>query len=205
MSARDSQRLRVYKSEWSVNWGSPRYATVDEAQAYVDGLTRSAWFQARWGRRRIEVRFVNGQGGRGGGSVIRLGVWARQQHVVLHELAHCLAPLASLHNAEFCATFLLLVRHEMGDDLHRALKAAYVERRVKHRARVVEVRPERVRTRASVLAANRAARSKPVTASERTAAAAVLRRAVRNGEFGPTGRKPRAAALAVARQLEGAG
>lgn len=208
-TTRDGQRSRLYAAERSANLGGTVFYGTEQAQVYLDRLLATAWFQARWGRRRIAVRFVNGYAARAyqWHGHINMGVGSRCEWVMLHELAHMVTDSdAAPHGPEFAAAYLKLVAYRLGDNAAERLRAAFVERRVKHRARGAVPVParSRVKSKSAVVAAARAERSKPVTASERTAAAAVLRRAVRNGVFGPTGRKPRAAALAVARELEAA-
>jgi putative metallohydrolase (TIGR04338 family) len=106
-----------------------RWTRLRDAQAYLDGLIESAWFATRWPcllRCTIERR--------GSGSVwstcqrlgptgsedfpaeavILVADGALTQPVVLHELAHLLAPPGAGHGPVFADVLLTLVRHEMG-------------------------------------------------------------------------------------------
>lgn len=101
---------------------------------------------------------------------------------------------------------LFLVRQVMGRDMAEKLRQSFVKHRVKHRAAGVVPGAEfHVPTLTEIRTKKRAAATRPVTAGERTSAANAIRRAVRAGEFGAPGTKTRAAALAVARTIEGGG
>jgi hypothetical protein len=75
----------------------------------------------------------NGQGTRiarggsdwGGNANLNLPAWARSKHVVLHELAHAVAPHGSVHGWRFCEIYLRLVHIGMGKDAMLRLKAEF--------------------------------------------------------------------------------
>lgn len=100
-----------------------------DVQAYVTNLVESSWFFERWpwfvrciverrghGSRWSTCRPLDdaGPGGRPTEGVILLADGAARQPVVLHELAHLLAPPDAGHGPPFAATLLTLVRAEMG-------------------------------------------------------------------------------------------
>lgn len=203
---RDSQRLKVYKSEWAVRSTARRFDSTAAAQAFVDGVTGTAWFQARWGQRSIEVRGCSGGGATGNPRTgrINVGTPSRNDQVLLHEIAHIVQPRGTAwHGAEFCATLLALWAHDISATSAAELRAQYVARRVKHKVRAVpQPKPTRVRTKKAEVDARRAAAFKPVGSYDRREAAAVIRRLVKQGTFGPSGCKPRTHALATARALE---
>ena len=145
---RDSQRNKVYTAERVLmdTYGR-RNLTISECQQYADKVLASAFV-----RRHFGTVTVNIEHGRGGGFAYRnvswfdtyyevwrygnritLGKWARREIVVLHELAHVLAPAwhTAAHGWEFCATYLNLVRHFLGAEAHDVLKDSFKANRVK--------------------------------------------------------------------------
>lgn len=129
---RDSQRTRLYRAESEVATGR-RLPTVEHMQAYVDELVGAAWFLARWGSTRIEVR--PGYGHRRAtadeNGVLQMPRWARTELVVLHEVAHCLTPAAfAAHGPEYAGALLALVRRAMGVAPAQALEDAFGRHRV---------------------------------------------------------------------------
>lgn len=200
---RDSKRQRLYDSERCIQSAGGEMS-IAECQSYVDALTKSAWFVRRWGRRTIEIEWGRGGGHAYAGNFIRLGVWARQEVVVLHELAHCLTPgHYAAHGAEFAGVMLTLVRHKLGNDTARKLRESYRAHRVKVSMRAVpKPKQERVENQRRMIQATKAAASRPPLHRELGDAAAIIRRAAQAGHFGPSGRKSRAHALETARRLE---
>jgi putative metallohydrolase (TIGR04338 family) len=140
---RDSQREKVYRSERSTiqNMGR-KDMTIEECQAYIDKITSQKWFTKNFGGS-WGVRVEHGRGGGwalgGRYGLITLGVWARREPVVLHELTHLIITnrhnnSAAWHGWEFCAVYLQLVQHYMGRDAAEALKSAYKGNKVRFRA-----------------------------------------------------------------------
>ena len=166
-STRDTYRSRLYKSERSALAGTrtittssgklieiedsfkfdPKLLKLSACQAYVDQLVKSAWFQRRWPI--VEhIRVKDGRGARSAyseywSSSISLPLWARNQAVILHEVAHqctdsktrCVAP----HGREFAQTLIALVEHKLGKEEAAKLKAEFTKNRVpwrKARAKV---------------------------------------------------------------------
>jgi hypothetical protein len=99
------------------------------AQAYLDHLLGSAWFGEQWPHFvacTIELRGdgaawstnhpldAGGPGGRPTEGVLLITRTSLTQPVVLHELAHLLAPVDAGHGPDFVAVHLTLVRREMG-------------------------------------------------------------------------------------------
>lgn len=146
--ARDTQRSRLYASENFLQSRGPRYETVDEMQAYVDRLLRSAWFKRRWPRTAgggIEVRDGRGRSRACATTdwaqrIIKMPRWSRSQAVVLHEIAHHCTDEAhgvrdvAAHGWQFAATLLELVTHEMGAEAGQDLRASYKAKNVRHKA-----------------------------------------------------------------------
>ena len=153
--------------------------TIEQCQALVDKVLASKYVQRKYSPQfhslPVYPTHAGGRASAGGGwhyvrahddyewrgRHIRLGVWARQPIVVLHEIAHHLAGLSHGHDWRFCQVMLDLVRHFMGREAHDALKASFKE----HRVRFTEPRkrgpvsPERRAQLVEQLAAARAAKA----------------------------------------------
>lgn len=136
---RDSQRLKVYRAEGVLRNGK-RFESVGEIQSYVDKLVSSAWFRHHYPLvPRIKVKDGRGRtraGGSPSGRFITMPQWSRVEAVVLHEVAHVVAPDDGVawHGWEFCAEFLKLVRHQMGQEAHDKLKASFRQQKVRFTA-----------------------------------------------------------------------
>lgn len=135
---RDTQRKRLYDAEREVRRGQ-EFKSVAEMQQYVDALLAQRWCRSRWGGQSVEVR--DGRGFRramcypdGSSAVIYMPLWSRCQRIVLHEVAHALAPEdAAWHGPEFAAIYLALVQREVGADAAEEMRAAFRKHRVRHR------------------------------------------------------------------------
>jgi putative metallohydrolase (TIGR04338 family) len=167
MSVRDNQKSRVYAAERAskLERHKSEAMSIAECQAYVDKVLRSAYVMRKYPTRSGEPRRIHVEHGRGGGyatagwngSIISLGVWARQPVVILHELAHHIAGLSHSHDWKFAGVFLDLVRHFMGAEAGDTLKAEYKEARVRYRQPVKRpITPERRAALVEQLAAARA-------------------------------------------------
>jgi hypothetical protein len=206
---RDTQRERVYRAERAAAAeidGQFWHQTIpnQRLQGFVDDvLTRKA-IQSRWGRRYIDVGLK--RGGRAlahGSSRITLPLGGRNQWVVLHEIAHCLTPdRYAPHGPEFAGVYLFLVRTVIGADAGKALLKHQRKQRVRRSTAAIPEPSRTVVTKTERVQRERTAASRPGTPDERRAAAALIRREVKAGRFGPPGRKPRTHALATARALE---
>ncbi len=203
---RDGRRSKVYDAERQVSRGR-RFNSISEAQEFIDGVLRQRWFRSRWGVRRVPV--VAKHHGRATGQyggAIELPAWSWCEAVALHELAHVLisSHRVAAHGKEWVACYLLLVRYVMGNEHHKALRAAMVARNIPVQAGVRALPLAgtfHVETKAAYVAQVRARTNRPVTPSELEQAADIIRRAVKQGHFGPAGRKPRLHALETARGL----
>ena len=139
-------------------------------------------------------------------------------------MAHCLTwddTSIAPHGPEFAATYLTLVRQQMGKAAYDALRAALREHRYGKIGPLVKPDPSRTVTpraqieqRERAAARARSAREKAeqqqrreqthrrlVGYTSRAEAQAVLRALIKDGHFGPTGSASRKAALATARAL----
>lgn len=213
MRKRDVQRQRLYDAERTIEDATRNgKMTVVECQKYVDRLMEKKWIQARWGKQTITIKAGRyGGHARSGwnGHTITLGVWARQEAIILHEVAHCLigekpppGPYSS-HGAEYAGLFLALVRLQMGQEMAQKLKESFKAHKVRHNNKAIPTpKPERVETKAAARAKQTARKNRPLGRYEVDDSVEVIRRAIRLGVFGPAGRKARAHALEVARLLE---
>lgn len=135
----DSQKGRVYAAERAVRAriGDHRFADKVSAWAFIEKVERDAWFRRKFGRRKFNVRHKHHGKATGGGgwagNNIELPRWAWTPTVILHEIAHCVAPSDAWHDWRFCATFLELVRHFMGAEVHARLRESFREHRVRYK------------------------------------------------------------------------
>jgi putative metallohydrolase (TIGR04338 family) len=130
---RDSQRSRLYRAEGEVDAGR-RLPTVERMQAWVDGLVATDWFVARWGERSFEVRpgFGHRRATADENGVLQMPKWARNELVLLHEVAHCLTPPAfASHGPEYAGVLLTLARRGMGPGTAQLLEDAFARERVR--------------------------------------------------------------------------
>lgn len=160
----EGRTMRVYAAEdaAALVCPAPLSGTVEDAQAFVDRVTRSAWWfrhapsqlhTPRTGRKLV-VRLSTGGGsyhdpGRSvryrGRQVPYLVIGTRDypdrterlphiadRWVLLHEVAHAMIPGVSGHGREYAAMFLALVRRWLGDEAGKALLAGYRAAGVKY-------------------------------------------------------------------------
>lgn len=134
--ARDSQKSKVYRAENAARTIVGDKAITDRiaAWAFVEKVERDAWFRRTYGRWRF--RISDGRGtriARGGGGWLNLPRWSRTPMVMLHEIAHNVAPYACHHDWRYCAIYLRLVRHFMGREVHDVLRAQFREHGVRYK------------------------------------------------------------------------
>jgi hypothetical protein len=156
---RDSMRSKVYTAEkealpawWYEGW------TEEQTVAYITTVLRTRWFEARWpkfakqvrvwdrpptsgqfmSKDAVNVRWRRGYGATAwkSGNEIVFGVTGNNlgRAIILHELAHLIAPENAAHGRYFCKTYLLLVERYLGTGAYRALRKAFVRHGVKFRA-----------------------------------------------------------------------
>lgn len=160
---RDSQRSKVYAAERAVFPGVPRVArTLGDVQDFVDRVLARKRVIKRFGQKKARITAAR----RGGASYVFDGSnvmhinpdHAPNTMLMLHELAHVLAPLAR-HGHEFADAYLFLVREMMGREAHDKLKAAFKAKRVRTKAKAKRVlTEEQKQVLRERLAAARAAR-----------------------------------------------
>ena len=128
---RDSQKSRLYAAERDAfDWGQT--IKNEDLQVWLErNVLSRAWFRRRFGNRYIHVDLMRG-GGRGGFGQILLGREARNEWVMLHELAHNLAGTRAGHGPEFAGIYLRLVHHVMGREVAACLRDSYKKHRVRY-------------------------------------------------------------------------
>lgn len=154
--SRDSQKSRLYdaerKSGLERKYGE-RTMSIADCQALVNKVLASPVVERRYPKRVASLRrdgihvIASRNGGKASfglwedddgrqrtGWTIGLGVWARQEFIVLHEVAHHLVGLRQHHGWQFCACLLFLTRRYLGAEAHAALEAAYKAGRIRYRA-----------------------------------------------------------------------
>jgi hypothetical protein len=173
---RDSQRQRLYNAEKVLAQLSKRLETPAEMAAFLTKVCNRAPIQRRYGpflRSSIEVR--DGRGCRSAlGSTywIKMPKWARTEYIVLHEAAHSLTRrkhglLVAGHGREYASIYLDLIRFGLGVEAHDALKASFIEHRVKFRPKSGKAKPvfqRRVAFKAAAKTKPPAPRAKPSAA-----------------------------------------
>lgn len=133
---RDTQRSRVYKCDPVVIVRAKPLARVVDVERYVAKVFGSKRVQAAFPKsvswRQGLPSVGDGRGRRvacGWYGGIKIPLWARNEGVVLHELAHVICQrelpnslLVAGHGWQFCSTYLRLVLYMMGREAHDALK-----------------------------------------------------------------------------------
>lgn len=168
--ARDTQRKRVYTAEKVLGQFAKPLREVKDIERYCRKQLRRKAILRRYPSAERAFRIKDGRGTRKalvyGGHAIGIPLWARNEAIVLHEVAHVInyrhsdTDVAG-HGWEFCAVFLDLVRFIMGREAHDALKQSFKDHKVrftKPRTRK-PLTPEQRAVLAARLAAARAAKA----------------------------------------------
>ncbi len=121
-----------------------KFASLESVQSYVDAVLALPWVCARWSRAGLPV-FVRSRAGQGRAHYERLpGViavplhqggtaWALRELVVLHEIAHHLAPTDGEvpHGPEFTGRMVELVADIVGQEAGFLLRVTLLDLGVK--------------------------------------------------------------------------
>lgn len=144
---RDSQRSRLYASEWEVfGWPKMKFRDMEELEEYLWSVLENRWVQQKYPIARDIVsgkqkfRVLNGAGHRRALTVRQDDVISvafprkmRINWVVVHEIAHVLTPMEYAgHGREFCRTYLHLVKLFFGEETQNKLKAAMKKHKCKY-------------------------------------------------------------------------
>lgn len=143
---RDTQRSRVYKCDRILMATAGKLPEVRDVERFVKKVFASKRVQdafpvaARWAIPQVKDGRARTRAC-GGETSIAIPRWARDEAVVLHELAHTIHLRdggrrgdEAYHGWRFCAIYLKLVLYLMGREAHDVLKAAFKENRVRFTA-----------------------------------------------------------------------
>lgn len=114
-----------------------RFASVESVQRYADRVLAQSWVRDAWPRAGVPV-VVRARAGQAAAHYERAGAtialpphhrnqaWAMREFVVLHELAHHLAPVDGLaaHGPEFADRYAQLVTEVIGPEAGLLLRSA---------------------------------------------------------------------------------
>lgn len=218
MRPRDNQKQRLYDAEGQAcmkHGGRSKYVQTianAEVQTWVDKVLDNRAVRNRWPNHSVQAVLKKGGSaygyrdgaylGSGKRHRITLPLFARNEWVILHEIAHCLTPSQyAPHGPEFAGVMMHLVKSVLGKDAATLLRAAYRDKRVRSNTKAVP-KPKAVPTKAAVAAKAAAAKRRPPSPTELREAAEVIRQAAKAGLLGESARKPRVHALATARLLD---
>jgi len=138
---RDNQRQKVYRAEReSLHNKGEKFKDLKEVNTYINHILSSHYWKKLNGSWHIEVR--DGRGRKAACAfdreTIALPKWARQDVVIIHELAHTVVNFNSRkvasHGREFAKTFLGLVKRFMGRESYLLLKESYKKNHVHYTA-----------------------------------------------------------------------
>ena len=144
MQIRDTQRSRVYAAERKVQHLGKKLPDVTDVERYIAHNMKRKAILRRYPGAADKTAVKDGRGTRNalayGDYAIGIPLWARQEIVVLHEMAHIIAARThgqyniAAHGWQFCAIFLDLVRFCADREIHDALKASFDEHKVRYKA-----------------------------------------------------------------------
>ena len=117
-----------------------KFASLESVQTYVDAVLALRWIRARWPRASAPV-FLRGRAGQSKAHYERFpgviavplhdggSAWALRELVVLHELAHHLAPTVdeAPHGPEFTERMVELVSGIVGDEAGFLLRVTLLD------------------------------------------------------------------------------
>jgi len=228
---RDNQKSRHYAAErflydagkTVIKTGSKNFpeltfnltkqSSIHDCQSYLNIICDQYWFRQRFGERKIYIESGRGGGKAFGGRRITLGTWARNEAIILHELAHCLAPHQTKHGAEFAGILLFLVKNAFGADVAKQLRESYKTHRVKYNNKAIppidkscltqlqKSRLIRKNNRAEIQRKKELS-VKPLLSEEKEHLIRLLTRAINSGQFGEAKSKTRASAQKVIREVK---
>ena len=195
-----------------IKFNLTKQSSIHDCQSYLDVVCHQFWFRQRFGERKIYIESGRGGGRAFGTRKIKLGTWARNEAVILHELAHCLTPNAK-HGAEFSGVFLFLVKNAFGADIAKQLRESYKTHRVKYNNKAIppidkscltqlqKSRLIRKNNRAEIQRKKELS-VKPLLSEEKEHLIRLLTRAINSGQFGEPKSKTRASAQKVIREVK---
>ena len=141
-SVRDNQRSKVYKAEDVLLDFAKPLPKIEDVVAFCQKTQKRKTIVKRYPRAERPIAVKDGRGTRRalayGGYAISIPQWARNEAIVVHEIAHIMTNRhfgdVAGHGWEYCSVFLDLVRYTMGKEAYMALKQSFKEHKVKFRA-----------------------------------------------------------------------
>lgn len=229
--SRDNQKSRHYAAErflydagktviktGSKNFPETKFnltnqSSIHDCQSYLNVICDQYWFRQRFGSREIFIQSGRGGGKAFGSRKITLGTWARNEAIILHELAHCLAPHGVKHGAEFAGVFLFLVKNAFGADCAKQLRESYKTHRVRYNnSAIPSINKNCLTKNQKSVAQKKKVRGerqlqkwlseKPILLEEQQDLIRLLTRAINAGQFGEPRSKTRASAQKVIRDVK---
>jgi putative metallohydrolase (TIGR04338 family) len=196
-----------------IKFNLTKQSSIHECQLYLNVICEQYWFRQRFGTRQIYIESGRGGGKAYGGRRITLGTWARNEAIILHELAHCLAPYKTKHGPEFAGIFLFLVKNAFGNELAKQLRESYKTHKVRHNNKALPPIDKSCLTRNQIAAAAKKQKraeaqrkkefaQKPLHREEQIALINFLNRAIQSTQLGPVKSKARAEAQKTVRDLK---
>jgi len=141
-STRDTQKQRVYESEWAVKgvaYKPIRIPDLETAQDFVDFITETRWYPEQFpdGYKRVKVvsssrssRWAWGGHGKITLPSMQRGAWAWTDVVLIHELTHNAINSGPPHGPEFTSGMLRLTERYI-PEMYEPLLEQYEKRRVR--------------------------------------------------------------------------
>lgn len=155
---RDSQRRKAYSAEDAAlpMLEQERFSSLGEVARYLRDLISTEWFQRRWPEfRRVDLFYRPRKRSASANSFsndsctggwINFGPWSLGNRpgrsnperrggewLVLHELAHAIAPKGHHHDALWARIYLELVKFKMGAAAHDALRDEFRKKKVRYK------------------------------------------------------------------------
>lgn len=136
----DPQREQVYEAESDV-WPAEEadMLTLEELRWQLEEIQGSAWFKKAFPRAK-RIPLMDGRGdqySRGGPDGIHLIKRSRHIDVLIHEVAHVVAPVGvEWHGSLYCGIELYIVGKYFGSKTKVELRRAFRRRGVRHDPRV---------------------------------------------------------------------
>lgn len=156
--SRDSQRKKAYRAEDAALplLDQKRFESLPQVACYLRDLISTEWFQRRWPEfTLLDIYYIPNKRAasanardltRSTGGWIKFGPWSLGNRpgrvfsnllggewIVLHELAHAIAPRGHSHDALWARIYLELVKFKMGTAAHDALSEQFREKKVRYK------------------------------------------------------------------------
>lgn len=131
----DGQRQKLYNAENTCTRGQ-EFKTFRQAEKYLEKILESAWFNRRFNNPGVTLLEGSGKSSAfyHGSRRIRLSTKNHMcERILIHELVHALVPKPhSGHGRLFCAIYLDMVRHYLGEEAYDQLLKGYRKYNVKY-------------------------------------------------------------------------